>query len=153
MCKKLMIVLHNVSSPQRLIDTARVVYNLISDDLVKCFIITRVTGMAAQTGVPEVSKTAYRLGKSFIVLPTLNDAIEIMKPSKVYLMVKTPTSKPLSETEIVPSSMIVLSGNEDGFSKSELGLGDHIHIKGFSRSVGAPAETAILLYTLLNKSC
>jgi len=145
------VVLNNVSSPQRLIDTAKVTYSA-NMSFVKGFIAVKVTGMAAQTGVPEVSRLAYKLNKTFIVLPTIKDAMEILKPTKTVMLVDSEVSEDLSNLEISGNDRILLivSGVENGFTKAELGLGTPVTIKEFTQLPPAPA-TAIALYILKNK--
>ncbi len=143
------VSLNNVTSPGRLTDTARVVYNFSSIE-VKGFIVTKVSGMAAQVGVPEVSKWAYRLGKPFLILPELKDVIELIKPTKVYLVVKTSESKPLESMQLSEDDrvLLVVSGSDDGFTKKELGLGQQIYPEDFREPVGPAAEIAVTLHFL-----
>jgi len=145
------VVLNNVSSPQRLIDTAKVTYSA-NMDFVKGFIAVKVTGMAAQTGVPEVSRVAYKLSKTFMVLPTIKDAVEILKPTKIVMLVDSEVSEDLSSLRINDEDRILLivSGIENGFTKAELGLGIPVTIREFTQLPPAPA-TALALYVLKNK--
>lgn len=146
-----MIVVNNVSSPQRLVDVARVIYNSEYSDLVKAFVITRIGGNVAQVGLPEVSKLAYKLGKPLIILPTVNDAIELFNPTDIYLIHRSPDSQYLEDLELRNNSMFLFSGSDSGFSKNELLLGKHTYFKGFNQGVSLIAEVAITLYILTLK--
>lgn len=147
---KLIIVVNGVSSPQKLIDAAKVVYSF-EHDLVSAFVITKPTGMAAQVGIPEVGKLAYKLGKTLVILPSLNDAIDLFKPNAVYLIYKSDTSIPLEEVEISEKTMIVISGSDGSFSKNELAVGRCVYPRNFIQNLNPAAELALALYILSSK--
>jgi len=146
--KHLVIVINNISSPQRLIDIAKVVYNSEVSNLIKAFVLTRVGGGVIQSGIPEVSKLAYKLGKSLVILPTLNDAIEVFNPSKVFLVGKSPDSLLLEDLELSDDTMLAFSGSDSGFAKNELALGRQVYFKGFNQLVSPVAEVALTLYII-----
>ncbi len=148
MVRGLIVVANNALSPQKLIDVARVVYNFEYPDLISTLVIAKPSGSAAQVGIPEVSKLAYKLGRSLIILPSINDAIELLKPSKVFLICRTDNSQPLEVTEIPDNSMLVVSCSDTGFTKTELSLGTHVFPKYFNSGVGPAAETALSLYII-----
>ena len=145
-------VLNNVTSPQRLIDAVKVAYGVKSKLPIKAFIVTRVSGMAAQTGIPEAGRYAYKLNKPLIILPTLRDAIELLNPKRTILITKkTDTSKSLEEISLnnEETLMIVVSGNDSEFTKSELGLGEHYHIPSFTFLT--PSASIALAYYILER--
>ncbi len=143
-------VLHNVSSVQRVVDMARLVYALDFDLLV----VTKAYGGAAQSGVPEAMRLALKEGKSLIVLPDLGDAIELMKPDSVVAVT------PRSPEELVTGpgdaarilngkTMIVFSGGEPDFTASELSSASkRVYIGGVKRKLGPVAEASIILYSV-----
>jgi SpoU rRNA methylase family enzyme len=90
------VVIHDVSSAQRLLDVAHVVYGLGFDVLVA----SKVYGAAASSAVPDATRMALRLGKSFHVLPGVRDAVEIFKPSRIVVLSKE-YGEPRSLEEIV----------------------------------------------------
>ncbi|MEM1509065.1 MAG: RecB-family nuclease [Thermofilaceae archaeon] len=140
-------VLHNAYSPQRLIESARTVYGLNF----KLFIATKASGSAAQVGVPEAQKLAMKMGKSFAFLPDLPDAIEILKPDKIILVVpKKYASVSLIEVlkEATGRVMIVFGGSEPGLSKKELELGIPTYIEGVEEDLGPVSLLAIMLYEI-----
>ena len=147
--KNIIVGLHNITSSQRLIDFAKIVFNLGVEKLV----ITKASGTAAQVGIPEVGKLAFKVSKSLLILPDLKDSIELLKPSSVYLIsssardeinIETLRSKAEEDT-----MLIVFSGIESGFSKIEQSLGNYVKIPKLSQDLGPEAEAAILLYMLL----
>ncbi len=150
---KVFVILNNVSSPQRLMDTAKVVFSVKGGIKPAGFVVCRASGMAAQTGVPEVARLAYKLGESFLILPSLNDAIEVINPTKVLLLVNEggrelkEVIKELSKDDVVA---LVVSGSDNGFSKGELGLGQLVSISYFRTLPPAPA-VATALYIIASE--
>ncbi|AWR99463.1 RecB-family nuclease [Metallosphaera hakonensis] len=138
------VVLHNVTSSQRLVDFAKLVFGLN----VKRFVVTKVSGTAAQAGIPDVGRLALKNNKSLIVLPDLKDAVELLAPKKVYLF------SPFAQVEIESSdiqgeSMIVFAGIENGFTKIEQSLGDHVTLKSMKVDAGPVAYASAVLYCSL----
>lgn len=148
MVKGLIVVANNASSPQRLIDIAKVVYSFEYSEIVNTLVVTRPTGSAAQVGIPEISKLAYKLGKPLVVLPSINDAVELLKPSNVFLIYRGDDSKPLETIEVPNNSMIVVSCSDTGFTKGELALGTHVFPRYFNSGIGPVAEIALSLYII-----
>ncbi|PUA33133.1 MAG: hypothetical protein B7O98_01460 [Zestosphaera tikiterensis] len=144
-----LVVLNNVNSPSRLVDFVKVA---LSNNKVKiaAVVASRVSGMAAQTGVPEASKYAIKKNKAFFVLPTLQEVIELLKPDKVYIVVNSEVAKSLTEVkgEINGRVMLVFNGVEGSLSKSELALGEHIRIEDYEETPPAPVSLAIVLREL-----
>ncbi|RUM47880.1 MAG: recombinase RecB [Hyperthermus sp.] len=143
----LIVVLHDVSSAQRLIDMARLVYGMGF----KYFIASKVYGAAASSGVPEASRLALRLGRFFSVLPSVREAVEIFEPSMT-LIVSYEHGEPLSLEEVGEliererKVLLVLGGIEPGPGKDVVGLGKPIYIRGVESRIGAVAEAALILY-------
>ncbi len=149
---EIIFVLNNVASPQRLVDSVKTAYSIESKIHVKAFIITKVSGMAAQTGLPEASKYAYKLGRPLIILPTLKDAIELLSPAKTILITKrSSNSRSLEDLEPTTEGvlMIVVSGSDGEFSKSELALGEHYHVPAFTYLT--PSASIALSYYIVEK--
>lgn len=141
----MILVLHNVTSTQRLVDTAKIAFD--NDAM---FVVTKPGGTAAQAGIPEVSKMAYRLNKPFLVLPDLKDALELLSPEKVFLV--TGTGRRVSEEEIKGKAMVVLPGTENGFTKFELTLGEQVSLTEGKMSEANPVVLASLLFYCLRKT-
>jgi len=141
-------ILHNVSSVQRVNDMARLVYSLGYETLV----VTKAYGGAAQAGIPEAMRIALREGKRLIVLPDLQDAIELLSPEKILLV-----SRDYMEEEYDPYNppryegrlLIVFQGSEPDFTAKEAKLGTPVYLKGVTRGrLGPLAEASIILYSL-----
>lgn len=148
----LVFVLNNVASPQKLVDSVKTAYGIVSKPRIRAFVVTKVSGMAAQTGLPEASKYAYKLGMPLIILPVLKDAVELLSPIKTILIVKeSDNSMSLEELEPLAEGtlMVVVSGNDGEFSKSELALGEHYHIPGLTYLT--PSASIALLHYIIKK--
>ncbi len=140
-------VIHNVSSVQRVVDMARLVYSLGLGTLV----VTKAYGGAAQSGVPEAYRLALREGGRLIVLPDLEDAIELLSPDRVVLVSHEHAREMLPPERIASGRgrvLLVFSGAEPDFSAREAGLGDPVYLEGAPGRLGALAEAAIILYAL-----
>ncbi len=147
---KNIVVFHEVSSVQRLQDMAKLVYGLTNEAIL---VVTRPSGAAAQIGIPEIGKLAYKNNKPLIVLPDIKDAIELLKP-KIVLTISNRYGEPLNIDKIVDmlsSSgdivMIIASGTETGLSKEEAYLGKPVK-PPTQGDIGPIASTAIALYIL-----
>ena len=141
-------VIHNVSSVQRVVDMARLVYGLG----LKTLIVTKAYGAAAQSGIPEAMRLALKNNRSLIVLPELSDAVDLVKPDKVLIVTVEHAKKlidPSGQLELGSRTLVVFSGSEQGFTPSELSLGEPVYIKGVEARLGAVAEASIILYHLL----
>ncbi len=144
-----LVVINNVNSPSRLVDFVKVA---LSNNRVRivAVVASRVSGMAAQTGVPEASKYAIKKNKAFFVLPTLQEVIDLLKPDRVYIIVNSEIAKSLADVKngIRGRVMFVFNGVEGSFSKNELALGEHIKIDDYEEIPPAPVSLAIVLKEL-----
>lgn len=148
MTYELIVVLNNVSSPQRLLDTVKVVLSAKQQE-VKALVITKASGMAAQAGVPDASRVTYKQGKPLIVLPTLKDAIELLKPDDILIYAAVEDAEDLNNITIEGNRiMIVVDGSDNGPSRGDLALGKIISIYEFSRQLPPAAATAVLMREL-----
>ncbi len=148
---RLVPVLHNVSSIQRLVDTAKLVYALGLRELV----VTKAYGAAAQHGLAEVGRLAYKLDRGFFVLPDLRDAVELIRPDKVLIVSlehareRLDPARPPTLEGVV---MIVFNGGDPDFAAHEAALGEPVYIEGVDQRLGAPAEAALILYPIIRAS-
>lgn len=152
MSLELVVVLNNVSSPQRLVDIAKLVYSL--SGLKASLVATRVSGMAAQSGVPEVSRYAFRKGKPFLVLPSLQDALDLLRPNRILVLAKTEASKNLEEVVggLEGRVAILVNGSDSPPTKTELALGEHVAVTGFDESLPPQAALSVMLYLIASKT-
>jgi SpoU rRNA methylase family enzyme len=146
---ELIVVLNNVTSVQRLLDFSRVA---LTSGEVKYLVLTKVGGTAAQAGVPEVHKQAFRSSKGLLVLPELRDAIEILSPEAVYMISSTGKNE-LNGEELLRAKrvMVVFSGVEPGFSKLEESLGLHVKLPGVNDDIGPSSLLSVFLYCTLRR--
>lgn len=140
-------VLHNVSSVQRVSDMARLVYSLGYQTLV----VTKAYGGAAEAGIPEATRIALKEGKRLIVLPDLNDAVELLAPDKTLIVTRDymeeeydPSNPPVYEGRV----LIVFQGSEPDFTVKEAKMGTPIYLRGVEGRLGPIAEASIILYSL-----
>lgn len=144
-------VLHNTQSSQRLAEVARTVYGLGFSH----FIVTKAVGSAAQVGVPEAQKLAYKFSRNLLVLADLADAIELLEPKKILLFlpgkyggrrleeVWAEVEKEVKEGDRV---FLVFGGSEPGLSQKELKLGEMVSPEGVEEDIGTVALVAISLF-------
>lgn len=141
-----MVGLHNTTSYQRLMEFAKAVFAFD----VKYLVLTKVGGTAAQSGVPDLSKIAFKSGKSFIVLPDLKDAIELLKPDYVYLVSSNANDELRADSiDINKNVLVVFSGIESGFTKIEQGLGNVVKLPGIEADPGPIASLGVFLYCVM----
>ncbi len=150
---KLIVCIHGVSSVQRLVDTARLVFSMPFNVV---FVVTRVSGAAAQAGIPEVNKLAIKYDKGFAVLPDIHDLIELYSPSKVILLSHQENAEPRSAEEIAAliddNTAIVIPGSEPGFTAQEARYGTLLKMKEFAANPGPIPMLSILLFLLYRKT-
>jgi len=146
-------VLHNVNSPQRVVEIARAAYGLGFP----VFVVTKPAGAAAQVGVPEAQKVALREGKSLLVLPDLEDAAEVLKADSLVLVLQRRFSdKPLTQrfkelaSGNVSRVLLVFGGTEPGLSAREAALGEQVYVDGIEQDVGPTALAVIAMYLVRN---
>ncbi len=146
---KVYVAITGASSPQRVVDTVKTVIAARWDEI-KGFIVAKATGLAAQAGVPEATRLAYRAGIPLIFMPTLKDAIEALAPDHVALITQWEDAEPLSKGSFEDNStvLIAVSGLDEDFPKQDLGLGKPYKIPGFRGRLGPVAEIALAIYLL-----
>jgi len=140
-------VIHNVSSVQRLVDMARLVYGLGF----KVLVVTKAYGGAAQSGIPEAYRIAVKRGYSLIILPDLGDAISLLSPDTIYMVSAINPSQytgPTKSLNLGERTMIVFNGGEGDFTPSEMKMGRTIYIEGLRERIGTIAEASLILYTI-----
>jgi len=148
--EKIVPVLHNVYSPQKVLEAARTTYGLGY----KLFVVTKASGSAAQAGVPEAQKMALRLGKGFLYLASIDDVLEIFRPELVLTVAPPPyAEKPLNVEDVTLSSakdyvVVVFGGSEPGLSRRELEKGVSVYPPGLPGDIGSIGLLAITLYLI-----
>ncbi len=147
---RLHIAVYAPSSPQRLVDMARLAFAF---DFVKSFIVVKPTGMAAQVGLADVSKMAYKLGKNLVILQSLSELIEVLKADKIFVLVHDPEARSVEEVQMEGDIIVVIQGGEAPIPKQEAALGEPIRIPlDYGTSIPV-ADEAVLLYVLAKRRC
>ncbi len=148
---RVFLVLYAPTSPQRLVDVARLAFSI---PVVDAFVVVKPSGMAAQVGIPEVSKLAYKMGKSFVILPQLQDVVETLPVKKVLFIVHDENAEDLTSIEIPCEDLaIVVQGSELSFSKNDLALGIPVKLSFLERAPPIPASDAVLALYEVSKKC
>jgi len=119
------IALYSPSSPQRLVDCAKVAF---STDLIAALVVIKPVGMAAQVGLAEVSKMAYKMGKNLVILSQIEELVEVLDVDRVLYLVHDPNAQRLSEVLKALGSnrkiCIVIPGGEGALPKSDVVRGE-----------------------------
>jgi len=140
-------LLHNISSVQRLLDFARLVIALGYEKIV----VTKAYGAAAQHGLGELGRIAYKAGTSLIVLPDLPDAVELLRPDEVIIVSKDHAREhvdPASPIEARGRVLVAFNGGDPDFTHQEASLGRPVYFRGLKSRIGPAGEAALLLYPL-----
>lgn len=146
------VVLHNVHAVSKVMETAQVVYGLGFQN----FVVSRAEGSAAQTGVPDANRMAIRMKRTFMVLPSLQDVIELLEVERPLLVVSPVLTRErldLAELSKTANSdkktVIVLSGSNSSFSRKEMDLGECKSLNS-QIDIGCAGTASVILYALLN---
>ena len=149
--KNLYITLHNVFGSQKIKEMTE----LILGFGIGTFIVSKAVGSAATVGVPESQKMIFKKGKNLIFVKDLPDAIELLKPDKIYTFTPKPYSKTeFDAAEVVKSLkndmkiMLVFAGAQPGLSKKELEMGTAVFLD-LPGDIGSIGYAAVVLYEIL----
>ncbi len=148
--KNVFVVLHNVHSASKTIETAQVVYGLGFPN----FVVSKAEGSAAQTGVPDANKLAIKMKQNFMVFPDLIDVIELLEVEKPLLITSPVLVKERLDQESLGKSVqsgerivIVVSGSNSSFSRKEMDLGNCTSLEA-KVDIGPAGTIAIILHNL-----
>lgn len=152
---KIAIGLHDVSSTSRLTDFLRTLFAFdLELDLV---VFSRVTGAAAQYGLPEASKLLFKKGISFLVLQDINEYREVLGDYKI-VQYSVSKGRPISSFDELNISLdsekilFLFSGNDAGFSQAEIAEGAvAIKLQGVSKELPPESALSLVLYMLYEK--
>ncbi|MFW9962112.1 MAG: RecB-family nuclease [Candidatus Sifarchaeia archaeon] len=148
--KNIYVVLHNVHSASKTVETAQVVYGLGFSN----FVVSKAEGSAAQAGVPDANRLAMKMKKNFMVLPDLKDVSEVLGV-ETPLLITSPmlTKERLNLDQISERAqtgervVIMLSGSNSSFSRKEMDLGECRSLNA-KVDIGPAGTAAIILYAL-----
>lgn len=151
--KNIYVILHNVQSASKTIETAQVVYGLGFSN----FVVSKAEGSSAQAGVPDANRLAIRMKQNFMVLPDLKDVLDLLNFDHIILITSPKLVKEhvdfdqlfqraLSGEKIA----IALSGSNSSFSRKEMDLGDCKSLEA-EVDIGPAGSAAIILYSLIGQ--
>jgi SpoU rRNA methylase family enzyme len=149
--KNVYVILHNVHSASKTIETAQVVYGLGFPN----FVVSKAEGSAAQAGVPDANRLAMKMKNNFMVLPDIKDVIEVLQVEHPLIITSpvlvkerldfTELSKKVKSGERIG---IFLSGSNSSFSRKEMDLGECCSLDA-RVDIGPSGSAAIILHSLL----
>jgi SpoU rRNA methylase family enzyme len=102
----MIVVFHEPVSGAILIDFAKIVLN----SKAKLLVISRPQATALHHGVPEISFLSYKLGKQILFVNSLEQAVEILNPNRIFL-VNPKSEKSYKEYTYKENDMIIFCGN------------------------------------------
>ena len=135
------LVIHNVGSVQRLLDTVKAA---VAFDNVRLIVVSKPYGAAAQAGVPEAQKIIFKRGRGFMVLPDLGDVVELLHPDKIYT-VSWDHGRRVNSINVEGDTMIIVGATDPGLTRQEAMIGEPIYPAGPSAPMGPVAEAALIL--------
>jgi SpoU rRNA methylase family enzyme len=151
--KNIYVVLHNVHSASKTIETAQVVYGLGFSN----FVVSKAEGSSAQSGVPDANRLAIRMNQNFMVLPDLKDVLEVLNFDYALLVTSPKLVKEhvdldqLSQrTQSGEKIAIIVSGSNSSFSRKEMDLGECKSLEA-EVDIGPSGSAAIILYSLIDQ--
>lgn len=154
--KNLYVTLHNVFGSQKI----REMTDIFLGFKLETFVISKAVGSAATVGVPESQKLIFQKGKNLLFVADLPDAIELLKPDKIYTFIEKSYAQTEFNVEEVIASlkndlkvMLVFAGSKPGLSKKELDMGSSVFIDvpGDIGSIGYATIALYKIYCFLNK--
>lgn len=141
--EKIYLVLYAPTSVQRIIDFLKTVYawnNALP-------VIIKPIGAAAQIGVPEAHRLAYKAGKPLIVLPEINDLKEVLGLENIYYITDYGETRKINDI-IIEKTAFIISGGDHEPSKKELIDIETIKLEEIPSNVPATALAALILFIL-----
>ena len=151
--KNIYVILHNVHSASKTIETAQVVYGLGFSN----FVVSKAEGSAAQAGVPDANRLAMKMKQNFMVLPDLKDVLEVLSIEHPLLITSPMLTKEHLDLDQLSEQAnsgeriaIMLSGSNSSFSRKEMDLGECRSLDA-RVDIGPSGTAAIILYALSMK--
>lgn len=138
-------VLHNVMSAYRIIESAKIVYGLGF----RIFVVSKASGSAAQSGLPEAQRIAIRFNRNLVFLKDIDDVIEIFRPIRMLMVLPGKYGGvPLSDLEgdLKKGAILVFGGSEPGLSKREIEKGTLVYPDYVTEDLSPTGLLAITLY-------
>jgi SpoU rRNA methylase family enzyme len=140
------IVLYSPTGIHKVVEFLKTMY------LVEGFtpVIVKPIGAAAQIGVPEAHKIAFKAGKPLIVLPELSDVSRILGASPVYYLSDEGEEKGFEEVFASSGNVaVVLNAGDVEPSRKELENVKTVWVKNFPKGLPAIALSGVIVYNAL----
>ncbi len=123
------VVMHNVNSSNRCTEFVRIAIGLGY----RTIVISQAQGSAAQKGIPNAQKLAYRAGVNFLFLNGLQDIVDLFSPEALVLVAPPPYGDKQLDEEFVESLKgkkvaIVFGGSDPGLSRKDLDMGETVQL-------------------------
>ncbi len=141
--EKIYLVLYAPASVQRIIDFLKTIYawnNAVP-------VIIKPIGAAAQIGVPEAHRLAYKAGKPLIVLPEINDLRDVLGLKNIYYITDYGETRKITSITTEKTAFIISGGDQEP-SKKELIDIETIKLEEIPSNVPATALAALILFVL-----
>ncbi len=147
---KIVVILHNISSVHRLVELVR----LATGFGIRNIVLTKVTGAAAQQGLPEVFRIGLKFNSNIIVLSELNDVVELLNPLRLLFLTCETGQLTLQDlmNEIRSSEVkvgLVVNGSDLPFLPRELQLGKSVRVT--RNQIPSTGILAIALHKVLEE--
>lgn len=141
------LAIYSPSSVQKVVDFVKTVF--ASGIYVP--VLIKPIGAAAQIGVPEAFKIAYKMGRPLVVLPEITDIVEVLGVNKIYYLDEAGEEVPLRDIAMETNAdmAIVVPSGEQEPSRKELEKATVVWPKEVPRGLPSVAVSAILIYELL----
>ncbi len=141
---KLMLAIYTVSSVQRLLDFIKTVYVYG----IGVPVVIKPIGAAAQVGIPEAHKVAYKSGRPLIVLPDIKDLAEVIGLNEVLLVSEKGSLLEIRSLSLDHAVAIVFHGGDGDFTRSEAQYGKPVWFKEIPPKLPPVAQATVLLQHL-----
>lgn len=147
---KIIIQLHNFASVNLCSEFMKIALGLGAREIV----FSKGVGSAASSGIPIAQKMAFSAKANFLVLRSIQDTIELLKPDEIFLFIREIYANEMFDPQQVVKSyqsgktiLLVFGGSSTGLSRKELDLGRSIFIKN-TKDVGCLGQVTLALYLL-----
>ena len=139
------IALYSPSSVQKLLDFVKTTYTV--DNVIP--VIIRPFGAAAQVGVPEAYKVAYKLSKPLLIFPELADLKNVLKCDVLYYLSedgeRCDFSQLISSAHHKRVVLAISSGDQEPASRELEGF-NMVWLKDVPPGLPSTAITGIIVY-------
>ncbi|MCC6030524.1 MAG: RecB-family nuclease [Desulfurococcales archaeon] len=144
---RIIIDLHAPASPYIVIEFVKTITYHVNKNMITP-VITRPTGLAAQSGIPEAWRHAYKNETPLAVLPELKDVLDLYRPEEIFITLKTQESLDIDELNNYigrKNILIIIPSGEQSLTKEEQNIGRKIYSRKFIRDMNPLTILGIIL--------